>query len=62
MLVLSRKESQTIQIGPNITITILNVKGNRAKIAVDAPLDCRILRGELSAYLAGPGQPAGSEN
>ena len=62
MLVLSRKESQTIQIGSNITITILNVHGNRAKIAVDAPLDCRILRGELATYLPGPGQQAAPQN
>ncbi|HEX4147522.1 MAG TPA: carbon storage regulator [Pirellulales bacterium] len=57
MLVLSRKESQKIQIGPNITITLLNVRGNRAKIAVDAPLDCRVLRGELTDY-----SPAASES
>jgi len=47
MLVLSRKTDQKIQIGRNITITILRVKKNSVKIGVEAPDDLPIARGEL---------------
>jgi carbon storage regulator len=47
MLVLSRKCGQTVCIGPDITITFLRVRGQVAKIGIDAPSLVRILRGEL---------------
>ena len=47
MLVLSRKCGQTVCIGQNITITFLGVRGQIAKIGIDAPSLVRILRGEL---------------
>lgn len=48
MLVLSRKKSEQIQIGENITITVLRVKGSAVQIGVDAPSNVKILRSELS--------------
>jgi carbon storage regulator len=47
MLVLSRKTGERIHIGDNITIEVRRVAGNRVTIALDAPRDVRILRGEL---------------
>jgi len=47
MLVLSRKVGQKIQIGRNITITILRVKKTSVKIGIEAPQDLRIVRNEL---------------
>jgi carbon storage regulator len=47
MLVLSRKTGERIHIGNDITIEIRRVAGNRVTIALDAPRDVRILRGEL---------------
>lgn len=47
MLVLSRKTPQQIQIGENITITVLEVKGRYVRLGVDAPRDVKIVRGEL---------------
>lgn len=47
MLVLSRKASERIQIGENITVEVRRIAGNRVTIAIDAPRDIRILRGEL---------------
>lgn len=46
-LVLSRKANESIKIGEGITITVTKVAGNRTSIAVKAPADVRILRGEL---------------
>ena len=48
MLVLSRKEGQTIVIGDGIEIQVAAIQGNRVKIAVNAPRDIRVMRGELS--------------
>ena len=47
MLVLSRKIGEKIHVGNDITIEIRRVAGNRVTIAVDAPREVRILRGEL---------------
>jgi carbon storage regulator len=47
MLVLSRKELEQIVIGKDIVIEVRRIKGNRVAIAIDAPQDVRILRGEL---------------
>lgn len=47
MLVLTRKTHEQIQIGENITITILRLKGHAVRVGIDAPTDVRIIRGEL---------------
>jgi carbon storage regulator CsrA len=47
MLVLSRKTGERIHIGNNIVIEVRRVAGNRVTLALDAPRDVRILRGEL---------------
>jgi carbon storage regulator CsrA len=47
MLVLSRKIGEKIHVGGNITIEVRRVAGNRVTLAVDAPREVRILRGEL---------------
>jgi phosphoglucomutase len=47
MLVLSRKPDERIQIGDNITVTVLEVKKNSVRLGIKAPADVPILRGEL---------------
>lgn len=47
MLVLSRKIGEKIHVGEDITIEVRRVAGNRVTLAVEAPRDVRILRGEL---------------
>ena len=47
MLVLSRRQGQRIVIGNGITVTVLEVQGNRAKIGIEAPVDMPIRREEL---------------
>jgi carbon storage regulator len=47
MLVLSRKPGEKILIGDNVTVTVVAVVGNRVKLALEAPSDVTILRGEL---------------
>ena len=52
MLVLSRKSKQQIQIGDDITVTILQIKGQSISIGIEAPRAVQILRGELPASSA----------
>lgn len=47
MLVLSRKQGESIRINDNITIKIVSVGPGRVKIAIDAPSNVTILREEL---------------
>ena len=47
MLVLSRKEKQTILVGDDIEITICRVSGRRVTIGLRAPSDVSIRRGEV---------------
>jgi carbon storage regulator len=47
MLVLSRKVGERIHVGDNIILEIRRIAGNRVTLALEAPRDVRILRGEL---------------
>lgn len=47
MLVLSRKVGQRIMIGDSICITVNRLDGNRVAIALEAPPEVNIRRGEL---------------
>jgi carbon storage regulator len=47
MLVLSRKKDETIIIGDNIELTVVEVKGDTVKLGISAPRDVKIFRGEL---------------
>ena len=50
MLVLSRKPGEKVFIGENISITIVEVKGNRVRVGIDAPGSVPILRAELNEF------------
>ncbi len=48
MLVLSRKPSQQIMIGPDIVITVLKTDRNQVRLGIQAPTGVSILRDELA--------------
>jgi carbon storage regulator len=54
MLVLSRKPGEKIQIGSDITITVIEGRGNKIRIGIEAPEDVPILRAELNDFLESP--------
>lgn len=62
MLILTRKQGESFIIGEDIEITLLEVTGDKVKIAIDAPKEVKILRKELAeaqkfnrdALLSGP--------
>jgi len=47
MLVLSRKTGERIHIGDDVFVEVRRVAGNRVTLAIKAPREVRILRGEL---------------
>ncbi len=47
MLVLSRKQTEKINIGDDLVITVLSIKGNSIRIGIDAPTNVSIRRSEL---------------
>lgn len=64
MLVLSRKPGEIIRLGDDIEVTVCEIRGNRVRLAISAPLDVPIRRAELDlrsplAYRAETEQLAG---
>ena len=47
MLVLARKQEETIVINENIEIRVINIKSNQIKLGITAPADVPVVRGEL---------------
>jgi len=67
MLVLSRKTGSSakgkkspkltiIRIGPDVTVTFLEIRGENVRVGIDAPADVSVLRGEIDD--SSPPQPA----
>ena len=47
MLVLTRRENESVVIGDNVEITILYVSGNKVRLGISAPKDIPIHRKEV---------------
>ena len=47
MLILARKEEQSIMIGDNIEVSVLSIKGDHVKIGINAPGDVKVYRKEV---------------
>ncbi len=47
MLVLQRKKGQSILIGDDVKISIIDINSDGVKLAIDAPRNLKILRSEL---------------
>lgn len=53
MLVLSRKEQESIIIGHNIRIVVTEIRGEKVRLGIDAPKDVRIDREEVYRAIHG---------
>ncbi|MBS1707985.1 MAG: carbon storage regulator CsrA [Armatimonadetes bacterium] len=47
MLVLTRKVNQSIRIGPDIEVVVLEVRGEQVRIGIKAPRDVAVHRQEI---------------
>ncbi len=48
MLILTRKQGESITIGEDIRVTILDVKGKYVRVGVEAPRNLAVHRQEIS--------------
>jgi len=47
MLVLSRKKDESIKLGPDASVRVVEICGNRVQLGIEAPRAMRVLRGEI---------------
>lgn len=47
MLVLSRKKNESIVINDNVVVTVIDVRGDKVRIGIDAPRDVSVHRQEV---------------
>ena len=47
MLILSRKCGESIMLGDDIQLVLLEITGDKVKLGIEAPKSVRVLRGEL---------------
>jgi carbon storage regulator len=47
MLVLSRKKNESIIINDHITVTVVEIRGDKVRLGIDAPKDISVHRREV---------------
>ncbi|GAB2873684.1 carbon storage regulator CsrA [Nocardioides pacificus] len=60
MLVLSRRAGESIVIGDDVTITILDVRGDVVRVGIEAPRSIKVHRAELLRELEASNRQAAS--
>jgi carbon storage regulator len=57
MLVLSRKKNESIIINDNITVTVIEIRGDKVRLGIEAPKDVSVHRREVYEAIHGQGPP-----
>jgi len=60
MLVLSRRVGESVVIGDEVTVTVLEVRGDVVRVGIDAPRSVSVHRAELLKELADSNQESAS--
>ncbi len=47
MLVLSRKKNESIVINDNVVVTVIDIRGDKVRIGIEAPRDVSVHRQEV---------------
>lgn len=47
MLILTRRVNESIKLGDDIDVTVLGIKGNQARIGIEAPRGIAVHRDEI---------------
>ena len=58
MLILTRKEGESLRLGDDITVTVVSVKGGNVRLGIEAPRDVAVHREEVYQKISdGEGDP-----
>jgi len=60
MLVLSRKVNETIIINDNIVVTVVDIRGDKVRLGIEAPKDVPVHRQEVYEAIKRAEGPAGT--
>ncbi len=58
MLALTRKVGERIVIGDSIVVTVVSIKGDNIRLAIEAPKEVKIYRGEIFDAIVAENQQA----
>ena len=61
MLILTRRVGEKIIIGDNVTIALLGIKGNQARLGIEAPKDITVHREEIYQLIQNQKQQINAE-
>lgn len=62
MLVLSRKKNESIVVQDSIVITVVEIRGDKVRLGIEAPKEIPIHRSEVYAAIQTAQQPDQSES
>lgn len=57
MLILTRRQGQTVTVGNDVTITVLRIRGNQVQLGIAAPAEVSVHREEIFDRIHGGEQP-----
>ncbi|QEH32792.1 Carbon storage regulator [Aquisphaera giovannonii] len=60
MLVLSRKKNECIVINDNITVTVIEIRGDKVRLGIEAPKDVTVHRQEVYEAIQNQTRPVDS--
>jgi carbon storage regulator len=52
MLILTRRIGESVRIGEDVTVTVLEVKGNQVRLGINAPKSVAVHREEIYQRIA----------
>ena len=59
MLVLSRQRDQSIMIGDDVVVTIVDIRGDKVRLGIDAPRETPVHRREVYEAIQRENRPEG---
>lgn len=62
MLVLSRKKNESIVVNDSIIITVVEIRGDKVRLGIEAPRDVPIHRSEIYAAIHAEHPDAGEQS
>jgi carbon storage regulator len=62
MLVLTRQRDESIMIGDNIVITVVDIRGDKVRLGIDAPKEIPVHRQEVFEAIKKENQRAAGAN